>query len=233
MGLLSSAKSLLKDNVGSLLDLGGSALAGYSSARGVEQANAQNLAIAREQMQFQKGMSDTEVQRRVADLRAAGINPVLGLNSGGASAPSGAGYVAQDSSTPGINSAREAMRTAAELRRVAADTAAVKQSERTNKATEIKEITQAELNKASIGAVKAGTVLSNIEAVQKGMLTPLYQKGGGLVEFGADQGTNSAKGFWNWFRNNSSAARAARDRDRKNSPVRENPLQEWKRKKGN
>lgn len=64
--------------------------------------NSWSAEQAQKQMDFQREMSDTAHQREVADLKAAGLNPVLSARLGGASTPSGAMAQGDTSGTTGL-----------------------------------------------------------------------------------------------------------------------------------
>lgn len=81
-----------------------SAIGGLTGFFGQTSANKQNRDIARDQMRFQERMSNTAWQRGVADMRAAGINPMLAFSQGPASSPVGSSANMQNSAA-GVSSA--------------------------------------------------------------------------------------------------------------------------------
>jgi hypothetical protein len=83
-----------------LASLGGSAL----SFLGGERRNDSQVQAANAQMEFQREMSGSAYQRAVADMKAAGINPMLAAKQGGASTPMGAMPQIQDTLTPAVQS---------------------------------------------------------------------------------------------------------------------------------
>jgi hypothetical protein len=72
--------------VGAALISGGAGLIGGMSRNKAAQRAAAN------QMAFQKEMSNTSYQRGMADMKKAGLNPILAGKMGGASTPGGATY---------------------------------------------------------------------------------------------------------------------------------------------
>ena len=82
----------------------GSAIGGLFGYKGAKKQNVASAQQAQQQMDFQERMSNTAVQRRMADLTKAGINPIL-AGSKEASSPAG-------QQAPVVNRAQAAMNSA-------------------------------------------------------------------------------------------------------------------------
>lgn len=88
-GNLLSGGSIGGVDATSAMQLGLASIPGVGEYMGTKEANQTNIALARENNAFQERMSNTAYQRAMADMKKAGLNPMLAYQQGGASTPSG------------------------------------------------------------------------------------------------------------------------------------------------
>ncbi len=94
-------------------------------------SSAVSYKIAKENRQFQERMSNTAYQRSMADMRKAGLNPILAYKQGGATAPAGSLSTVADPGPSAISS----FKAATEKGRLKAETDNLNQQEATSAQT--------------------------------------------------------------------------------------------------
>lgn len=101
-----------------ILSAGASLLGGMLTQEGQEDTNVANAEQAARQMDFQERMSNTSYQRAVADMSAAGLNPMLAYSQGGAGTPGGAMATMQNALGAGVASAQSGARVAPDIEHI-------------------------------------------------------------------------------------------------------------------
>lgn len=106
--------------LGAAATIGSSLIGGLFSAQGQKDANQLSEKEAQRNRDFQERMSNTAVQRRMADLRTAGINPIL-AGTYDASTPAGSMATYGNVGLAGAQGAAALGNTAAGISRLTAE----------------------------------------------------------------------------------------------------------------
>jgi len=117
------------------------------SNKGSSDANSAAQASSREQMDFQREMSNTSYQRAVDDMKKAGLSPMLAYSQGGASTPTGSMYNPKNELAGAANSAGSAVQASL----------------------------NAALSKAQVEKTEAETELASAQAAEAAARIPTYQ----------------------------------------------------------
>lgn len=123
----------------------GSGISGLFNWNSQSETNEANAAQAQLNRDFQERMSNTAYQRGMADMKAAGLNPILAYQKGGASSPTGSQATMTAPKIEG-NPLGEAVNTGLRVRQAAQDFANSQEQQRVLNADATLKTTQAAKN---------------------------------------------------------------------------------------
>jgi cation transport regulator ChaC len=99
------------------------AIAAGANLLGTHMRNKEARKASARQMAFQREMSDTSYVRGMADMKKAGLNPILAGKVGGASTPTGSTYNPENVATNATNAYLQTQQNIANVKQTEANTA--------------------------------------------------------------------------------------------------------------
>jgi hypothetical protein len=174
-------KDIASPLIGGAIDL----IGGKSTAK-------QMQSRAQDQMNFQERMSNTAYQRAMADMKKAGINPIMVSKLGGASTPTGAMAGTPDMSQIGSR-AMQRLATARQMQLTDAQTEVQNSQVGVNESTTAKNYADMIYKEAQTKNIGMQTALTSLDllALQKLGLSPMQMKHTVLNQAGSEAYTKA------------------------------------------